>query len=174
VTGSNGCRKLFGPRDGPAGWVFNRNYAGGGQVVRFALGGKRGWLMSFHGEIWWKNQASPDRMCEVVGGSGSKVNCFYSSLGLALSTDDGSTFKVAGQILQPSEPMSVFAGSGRNMFVGDGSLIVADADGKHLDNPPSDPSSAYFYLFYNDLSSGHPAHAPDSSARASRKRAMPT
>jgi hypothetical protein len=57
---------------------------------------------------------------------------------------------------KPSEPMSVFAGSGRNMFVGGGSLIVADANGKHLDNPPSDPSSAYFYLFYNDLSSGAP------------------
>jgi hypothetical protein len=156
VTGSNGCRRLFGPGDGPAGWVFDKDYAGGGQVVRFALGGKRGWLMPFHGEVWWQNPASPDRKCDVAGGSGSKVNCFYSSLGLAVSTDDGKTFKVAGQILQPSQPMSVFTGGGRNMSVGYGSLIVADANGKHLENPPADPSAAYFYLFYLDLLPGLP------------------
>src|ERR1700680_641518 len=27
VTGNNGCKRLFGPGDGPAGWVFDRNYA---------------------------------------------------------------------------------------------------------------------------------------------------
>jgi hypothetical protein len=155
VTGSNGCRSLFGPGDGPAGWVFDKNYAGGGQVVRFALGGKRGWLMPFHAEVQWRNSASPDRRCSV-GASGSTVPCFYYSLGLAASTDDGRTFKIAGQILQPSQPMSVFTGSGRLMPVGYGSLIVADANGKHLDNPPADPSAAYFYLVYSDLLPGLP------------------
>jgi len=156
VTGSDGCRRLFGPGDGPAGWVFDRDYAGGGQVVRFAGGGKSGWLMPFHGEVWWRNPATPDGRCEVQGGAGSKVNCFYSSLGLAVSTDDGRSFKVAGQILQPSQPMSVFTGGGRNMGVGYGSLIVADAHGRHLDNPPADASAAYFYLFYLDLLPGAP------------------
>jgi hypothetical protein len=155
VTGRNGCRRLFGPGAGPAGWVFDKDYAGGGQVVPFALGGKRGWLMSFHAEVWWRNPASPDRKCDV-GGSGSKVACFYSSLGLAVSTDDGGTFKIAGQMFQPSQPMSVFTGSGRIMAVGYGSLIVADANGKHLDNPPADPSGAYFYLIYSDLLPGSP------------------
>ena len=42
------------------------------------------------------------------------------------------------------------------MFVGYGSLIVADANGKHLDNPPADPSSTYFYLFYKDILPGLP------------------
>lgn len=147
VTGSNGCSKLFGPGDGPAGWVFDANYAGGGQVVRFEGEGKNGWLMPFHGEVWWQNPATTDHKC-------NNVNCFYSSLGLAVSTDDGKTFKVVGQILQPSQPMSVFTGGGKNMAVGYGSLVVADANGKHLDNPPSDPSGAYFYLFYTDLSPG--------------------
>jgi hypothetical protein len=154
VTGSNGCKRLFGPGDGPAGWVFDKDYAGGGQVLRFALGDRRGWLMSFHAEVWWQNPASPDRWCDVGGGSGSKVPCFYSSLGLAASTDDGKTFKVAGQILQPSQPMSVFTGSGKVMPVAYGSLIVADAHGKHLDNPPADPSVAYLYLVYTDLLPG--------------------
>jgi hypothetical protein len=147
---------VLGPGDGHPGWIFDKDYAGGGQVTRFALGGKRGWLLLFHAEVWWQNAASPDRKCGVVGGSGSEVPCFYSSLGLAVSTDDGRSFKVAGQILQPSQPMSVFIGGGRYMPVGYGSLIVADANGKHLDNPPADPSGAYFYLFYNDLLAGSP------------------
>jgi hypothetical protein len=156
VTGRDGCKRLFGPGAGPAGWVFDKDYAGGGQVVRFALGGKRGWLMSFHAEVWWQNQASADRKCEVGGGTGSKVACFYSSLGLAVSTDDGRSFKIAGQAVQPSQPMSIFTGTGRIMPVAYGSLIVADANGKHLDNPPADPAVAYFYLFYTDLLPGSP------------------
>ena len=155
VTGSSGCRRLFGPGDGPAGWVFDKNYAGGGQVVRFGLGGERGWLMPFHGEVQWRNPARADRRCSV-GAFGSTVPCFYSSLGLAVSTDDGRTFKVAGHILQPSQPMSVFTRSGQLMPVGYGSLIVADANGKHLDNPPADPGFAYFYLVYSDLLPGSP------------------
>jgi hypothetical protein len=75
---------------------------------------------------------------------------------LAISTDDGKTFKVVGQILQPSQPLSVFTGGGTNMSIGDGSLAVADANGRHLDNPPADPSSAYFYLFYGDRLPGLP------------------
>jgi hypothetical protein len=148
------CRRLFGPGDGPAGWNFDKDYAGGGQVVRFALGGTRGWLMPFHGEVHWQNPARPDRWCGVPGGAA--VPCFYSAIGLAVSTDDGRTFKVAGQILQPGQPMSVFTGGGRNMTVGYGSLIVADANGKHLDNPPADPRGAYFYLFYSDFLPGLP------------------
>jgi hypothetical protein len=144
VTGSNGCKKLFGPGDGPAGWVFDKDYAGGGQVMRFSSGGKSGWLMPFHGEFHWSNSASADHLC-------SKVPCFYGSLGLAVSTDDAKTFKVVGQILQPSQPLSVFMGGGRNMPIGYGSFVVADANGKHLDNPPVDPSSAYFYLFFTDI-----------------------
>jgi hypothetical protein len=156
VTGSNGCKRLFGPGDAPPGWVFDKNYAGGGQVVRFAVDGKSGWLMPFHSEVWWENPATSDHKCSVAGGSGSEVDCFYSSLGLAVSLDNGNAFKVVGQILQPSQPMSVFMGGGKNMAVGYGSLVVADGNGKHLDNPPADPSRAYFYLFYTDLLPGLP------------------
>jgi len=156
VTGSNGCKRVFGPGDGPAGWVFNRDYAGGGPVVRFAANGKSGWLMTFHAEVWWQNPETTTHKCNVAGGNGSQVECFYSSLGLAVSLDDGKTFKVVGQTFQPSQPMSVFMGGGRNMSVGYGSLVVADANGKHLDNPPADPGRAYFYLFFTDLLPGLP------------------
>ena len=144
LTGGDGCRKLFGPGDGPPGWVFDKDYAGGGQVVRFAAGGKSGWLMPVHGEIHWPNPSTSDHLCAGAA-------CFYFSLGLAVSTDNGKTWRLVGQILQPSEPLSTFEGTGTDMPGGYGSLIVADANGQHLDNPPSDPTNAYFYLFYSDI-----------------------
>jgi len=156
VTGGNACARLFGPGDGPAGWLFDRDYAGGGQVVRFASGGQSGWLMAFHGEYQWQNPATADHKCQVSGGGGGSVPCYYASLGLALSTDNGASFRVVGQVLQPSQPLSAFAGKGTNMNVGYGSLVVADANGRHLDNPPADPASAYFYLFFADIWPGLP------------------
>jgi hypothetical protein len=155
VSGSN-CTRLFGPGDGPSGWIFDKDYAAGGQVVRFASNGTSGWFIPFHGEFHWQNPSTASGKCAVVGGSGSEVTCFYGAIGLAMSIDDGKTFKVVGQIFQPSQPISVFTGGGSNMNVGYGSLVVADANGKHLDNPPSDPSIAYFYLFYTDLLPGLP------------------
>jgi len=155
VTASN-CTRLFGPGDGPAGWIFDRDYAGGGQVVSFASGTTNGWLIPFHGEYHWINPATADGKCFVSGNAGSEVPCFYGAIGLAVSIDDGKTFKVVGQIFQPSQPISVFTGGGKNMNVGYGSLVIADANGNHLDNPPADPTTAYFYLFYTDLLPGLP------------------
>src|SRR5262249_55590446 len=68
----------------------------------------------------------------------------------------GSTFRVAGQIVQPSMPLSTFQGGTGNMDVGYGAFIVADANGRHLDNPPPDPTVAYFYVFYSDFLTGLP------------------
>ena len=156
VTGSNGCRRLFGPGDGPSGWVFDQDYAGGGQIVPFEADGRSGWLMPFHGEFHWKNTANPPSDECKVGGSSSQVPCFYGGIGLAVSTDGGETFTVVGQIYQPSEPLSAFQGGGDNMDAGYGSLIVADANGGHVDNPPANPNGAYFYLFFDDRLPGLP------------------
>ncbi len=155
VTASN-CTRLFGPGDGPAGWIFDRDYAGGGQVVSFTSGTTNGWLIPFHGEYHWINSATADGKCFVIGSTGSEVPCFYGAIGLAVSIDDGKTFQVVGQIFQPSQPISVFTSGGKNMPVGYGSLVVADVNGNHLDNPPADPNTAYFYLFYTDLLPGLP------------------
>lgn len=155
VTGSS-CTRLFGPGSGPAGWIFDMDYAGGGQVVSFASGTTSGWFIPFHGEYHWVNPGTASGKCVVPGGSGSEVPCFYGAIGLAVSIDNGKTFNVVEQIFQPSQPISVFTGGGKNMNVGYGSLVVADANGKHLDNPPADPTTAYFYLFYTDLLPGLP------------------
>jgi len=155
VTGSS-CTRLFGPGSGPAGWVFDSNYAGGGEVVRFATGADSGWLIPFHAEYHWVNPSTADGKCYVSGNSGGEVPCFYGSIGLAVSSDGGATFRVVGQVFQPSQPLSVFKGGGTNMTVGYGSLVVADANGKHLPDPPADPASAYFYLFFTDRLPGLP------------------
>ncbi len=150
IVSANTTTKLFGPGSGPSGWVFDRDYAGGGMVVKFDDGaGHAGRLMSFHGEYHWKNPNNPNGLCQV-GNTQSQVPCFYSGLGLAVSIDDGATFNVVGQIMQPTQPLSSFVGSGTNMPVGYGSLLVADGHGRHLPVPPPVPSEAYFYLVYAD------------------------
>jgi hypothetical protein len=164
VTGSAGCRRMFGPGDAPSGWAFANDYAGGGQVVRFSLGGVSGFLMVFHSEFHWLNPANPpSQKCFVNGSTTSAVPCFYSSLGLAVSTDNGQTFRIVGQIMQPSQPLSAFEGGGTNMDVGYGSLIVADANGAHVDNPPADPSRAYFYVLFDDFLPGLPGVCANSA-----------
>jgi hypothetical protein len=151
IQSANTATKLFGPASGPADWVFDRDYAGGGMVVRFDDGqGHAGRLMSFHGEYHWQNLANPPGYLCFVGNTQSQVPCFYSGLGLAVSLDDGATFNVVGQIMQPTQPLSAFVGSGTNMAVGYGSLLVAGQHGHHLPNPPPEPSEAYFYLVYAD------------------------
>src|SRR5579871_3552101 len=93
VTGAETGKALLAPGSGPAGWVFDRDYAGGGQVVRFDdRAGHTGWIMSFHGEYHWKNTANPPRFWCAVGNTKSQVPCFYSGIGLAFSRD-GRNFK---------------------------------------------------------------------------------
>jgi hypothetical protein len=131
------CSSLFGPgaaaAAGATGWTFDHDYAGGGQVVPFSastVGAGEGYLMPYHGEF------------QGTGGTCDGVHCYYGGIGLAVSTDDGASFKSVGQIIQLYEPRSV-----TNIGGGYGSLVVADANG----NPnPTDLSTAYFYLLYPD------------------------
>lgn len=158
VTAGQGCRILFSGGDGPAGWIFNANYSGGGQIIPIAAKGNHGWLMSFRGEYHWKNPARPDGLCGGVGVFAGGVPCYYSTLGLAVSTDGGWTFKVAGESVQLTDPLSASKGRNVNRNIGYGSLVVADENGKHLDNPPADPKAAYVYLFF--VSSGQDLPGP--------------
>jgi hypothetical protein len=151
VTGGNPGRKLLAPGAGPAGWTFDRDYAGGGQVVKFDdREGHAGWLMSFHGEYHWKNMANPPGYWCFIGNTKMQVPCFYSGIGLALSRDRGQSFKAVGQTLQPMQPFAGYRNGASNLDVGYGSLMVADARGRHLENPPPAPRDAYFYLVFSD------------------------
>jgi hypothetical protein len=150
-TGGNANKKVLAPGAGPAGWTFDRDYAGGGQIVRFDdREGHAGWLMSFHGEYHWKNLANPPGYWCFIANTKMQVPCFYSGIGLAVSRDRGQSFKAVGQILQPIQSFSSYLNGASNLDVGYGSLLVADAQGRHLDNPPSSPREAYFYLIFSD------------------------
>jgi hypothetical protein len=150
VTGGNARKKVIAPGS-PAGWTFARNHAGGGQVVPFDdRMGHAGWLMSFHGEYHWKNLANPPGYWCFIGNTKMQVPCYYSGIGLALSRDRGQSFKAVGQIFQPMQPFSNYLNGASNLAVGYGSLLVADAHGRHLDNPPPAPAEAYFYLIFSD------------------------
>lgn len=150
VTGGEGCKILFGGGDGPKGWLFNANYSGGGQVIRIEDQGRRAWLMTFRGEYQWKNPTTANGLC---GGGANPafaggVPCYYSTLGLAVSFDEGKTFKVVGESVQLTDPLTASKGTDTNRNIGYGSLVIADANGKHVD----DPKNAFVYLFF--VSSG--------------------
>jgi len=153
VTGGDGCGILFGKVDGPAGWLFDAEYVGGGQLIRLAGHGKKGWLMTFRGEYWWKNPARPNGLCRgVTGAFAGGVPCYYSTLGLAYRIDGERNFKVAGESPQLTDPLAASKGGSVNRNIGYGSLVVADEKGRHLPNPPPDPRNAYVYLLF--VSSG--------------------
>ncbi len=154
VTGGEGCRILIRRGEGPSGWLFNANYSGGGQVIPLDNHGKRAWLMTFRGEYHWKNPATANGLC---GGGNNPafaggVPCYYSTLGLAVSTDEGNTFRVAGESVQLTDPLSASKGTDTSRNIGYGSLVIADANGRHVGNSPEDTKNAYVYLFF--VSSG--------------------
>jgi hypothetical protein len=73
---------------------------------------------------------------------GNDVPGFYASIGLAISTDDGRTFKKLGQIVTvslPKNPKADVTKGGSAQGVGDASLCL-NADGQYL------------YMYYMDLS----------------------
>jgi hypothetical protein len=151
VTGGDGCRPLFSRGDGPPGWLFNANYSGGGQVIPLEEQGRRVWLMSFRGEYHWRNSARADGLC---GGGANPafaggVPCYYSTLGLAVSTDGGNNFRVAGESVQLTDPLTDSKGTDTSRNIGYGSLVVADANGRYAGNPPQDPTKTYVYQFFD-------------------------
>jgi hypothetical protein len=143
VTGGDGCKALFTLGAAPKPWIFDRDYGGGGPVIPFISGSTTGLLMTYHGEVHWK-APSGDGLCD-------NVPCFYGSLGLAVSTDGGVTFIPVGQIIQPYESLPTFMGGGKNLPVGYGPMVVADANGKPIATPVTNPQGAYVYVFFEDV-----------------------
>jgi hypothetical protein len=143
------CKALFTNGSAPTGWVFDKDYAGGGSVVPFKRGATTGLLMTYHGEVHWKGPAS-NGLC------GAGVPCFYGGIGMAVSLDDGATFKSVGQIIQAYPPLSDYQGGSVNLGMGYGSIVVADANGKWIAAPPADLGNTYLYVFFEDYDKNGP------------------
>lgn len=159
-----GCKALFTKGSAPSGWIFDRDYAGGGSVMPFQSGSTSGLLMTYHGEVHWKNPSTANGLC-------NDVPCFYGAIGLAVSVDGGATFHSVGQIIQPYLPLSLYEGKSQNVGVGYGSMVLADASGNWLAAPASNPSSAYLYVFYEDYLPATPAGACANAACVTVARA---
>jgi hypothetical protein len=124
---------------------FDRNYVGGGPTMRVTHpDGRRGVLLVYHAEIQWYN----DGPCA----SGTTL-CFYGTLGMAFSTDDGATFQKLGLIVQSHISRATFHTPpylGGNVPIGNGPFVLGDASGNAVDPRTADPSQTYIYVFYVD------------------------
>ena len=142
LTAAYGCTAVIQPSSSsgdPNGYTFDLDYAGGGPVLAVTNSiGQSGILHVYHGE--WHGGT-----CAPAG------ECFYASLGMAISTDAESTFSKLGEIVQPYVTRTETISANTNLDVGGGTLVVADGNGEHIENPAtSDPSDVYLYVFYAD------------------------
>lgn len=124
---------------------YDRNYLGGGPTLRVTHpDGRRGVLLVYHSEIQWYH----DGPCA----SGTTL-CFYGTLGMAISTDDGATFQKLGLIIQSHMSRATLHTSpylGGNVPIGNGPFVLGDAAGNAVDPRTADPAQTYIYVFYVD------------------------
>jgi hypothetical protein len=144
------CTALLAPSGPPleTGIVgnYDRNYLGGGPSLRVTHpDGRRGVLLVYHSEIQWYN----DPPCNAPG----NPLCFYGTLGMAFSSDDGVTFQKLGLIIQSHISRATFHTPpylGGNVPIGNGPFVLGDAAGHAVDPRTADPSQTYIYVFYVD------------------------
>jgi len=126
----------------PNGYVFDRDYAGGGPVINITDGTHSGVLHVYHGEYH----------------SGAN---FYAALGMAVSTDSGNTFKKLGEIIQPYPAQAAIFTVPTNEGTGGGSMVIADVNGQPVSTTTANGrSQAYIYVFYSDDDSQDNSVAP--------------
>ena len=145
ITAPDGCSvSMSKNQTDPNGYTFDRDYSGGGPVLKVVSGTSTAILHIYHGEYH--------------AGACKNGTCFYSALGMAISSDNGATFTKLGEIVQPYVTRDSVLNASKNLDVGGGTLVLADANGNYVANAGSaDPSSLYLYVFYPDLDPALPA-----------------
>ncbi len=125
--------------------AYDRNYLGGGPAMRVTHpDGRRGVLLVYHSEVQWYD----DGPCAT-----GTTLCFYGTLGMAFSSDDGATFQKLGLIIQAHISRATFHTPpflGGNVPIGNGPFVLGDASGNAVDPRTADPSQTYIYVFYVD------------------------
>ena len=148
ITTSYGCKALIedsegGAPDGGALGAFDRDYVGGGPVMRVPNpdGGTSAVLMVYHAEFHWGPQCGAEN-----------APCFYGTLGLAASMDDGVTFQKLGEIIQPniSRPDWIADDPNGSLAIGAGPFALGDANHRAIDPETADPANAFLYVYYVD------------------------
>jgi hypothetical protein len=145
ITAPYGCSvSMSRNTTDPNGYTFDRDYSGGGPVLQVSSGAKTAIIHVYHGEYH--------------SGTCKNGTCFYSSLGMAVSVDNGATFRKVGEIVQLYVTRNYILNASKDLDVGGGTLVLADANGNFVPNAASvDPSNVYLYVFYPDLDPALPA-----------------
>jgi hypothetical protein len=122
--------------------AFDRNYLGGGRVMRItSKDGRTGILTIFQSEFHW-------------GPTCAGAPCFYGTLGMGLSTDDGKSTQYQGQIIQPSPDrdswINLAASAPQSLSLGDGPFVLGDINALAVDPHGVEPTRTYIYVFYSD------------------------
>jgi hypothetical protein len=147
ITTNYGCTALVvdspGSADGGLLGAFDRDYVGGGPVMRLPNpdGGAPAIVLVYHAEFHW------GPLCGT-----ENAPCFYGTLGMASSLDDGATFVKLGEIIQPSvsRPDWVARNPNASLPDGTGPFIVGDANHQPIDPDTADPATSFLYVFYID------------------------
>src|SRR5215467_10257153 len=128
------------PVTGPFAGPYDRDYLGGGPVMRIRDGQQEGILIIYHSEFQYGEPRH------------GKANLFFGTLGMAISIDDGKTFEKLGQIIQPypSRQEWINTHCETALSVGNGPFILGDKDAQPIDPSNADPETSYIYVFYID------------------------
>jgi hypothetical protein len=141
--------------------AFDRNYVGGGPTMRVTHpDGRPGVLLVYHAEVQWYD----DGPCAT-----GTTLCFYGTLGMAFSTDDGATFQKLGLIVQSHISRATFHTPpylGGNVPIGNGPFVLGDAAGNAVDPRTADPTQTYIYVLYVDNQEDLGASDPCAPAKA--------
>lgn len=148
ITTDFGCQALIqdaegGAPDGGVLGAFDRDYVGGGPVMRVKNpdGGTPAVIMTYHAEFHWGPQCGTEN-----------APCFYGTIGMAVSTDDGVHFAKLGEIIQPniSRPDWIAANPNNSLAIGAGPFVIGDANHRAIDPATATPATSYIYVFYVD------------------------
>jgi len=131
------------PVTGPFAGPYDRDYLGGGPVMRISDGQQEGILIIYHSEFQYGEPRE------------GKANLFFGTLGMAISSDNGKTFQKLGQIIQPHPSRQEWINTHCEtvLSVGNGPFILGDKDAQPIDPSNADPETSYIYVFYIDWQS---------------------
>ena len=119
---------------------YDRDYLGGGPAMKIKDGDTNLILLIYHAEFQY---GSPRP---------GLANLFFGTLGMAVSKDDGKTFRKLGQIIQPHSSRKSWKKNSPNkaLSVGNGPFVLGDEHGQPVSPRNPDPEQTYMYVYYID------------------------
>jgi hypothetical protein len=120
---------------------YDRDYLGGGPALTISDGTHTGILITYHSEFQYFRNPTP-----------KLANIFFGTLGMAVSIDNGKTFRKLGQIIQPhpSRPDWIRDFGSTSLSIGNGPFVLGDEQCVPVAPENADPEKTYLYIYFND------------------------